>query len=141
MHSPVYGYPHDFCRFRGLISSHRPYTQLLTGKFFHIYNVKDDSDVMCVVYVLPEVGMLTTIVYKLTGKCKNHMKNEKLSELQQLICPPSKKEANPCRYEMHAICAEHAENVSQNYNRKYHFQVVREIFMPYCILNMPAKKL
>ena len=59
--------------------------------------------------------MLTTLVYKLTGRCEKHMKNEKLSELQQLICPASRKEANPCRYEMHAICAQTTDNVSKLY--------------------------
>jgi len=28
MHSPIYGYPNNIRRFRALISSHRPYTQL-----------------------------------------------------------------------------------------------------------------
>ena len=84
----------------------------------------DDHDVLFPVYVLPEVGMLTTLVYKLTGKCKTYMKNEKLSELQQLICPASKKEANPCRYEMHAVCAEHAENVRKIMLGHKYFQKV-----------------
>ena len=67
---------------------------------------------MRVVYLLPEVGMLTTLVYKLTGRCENYMKNEKLGELQQLICPSSRKSAMPCRYELHAVCDQTAENVS-----------------------------
>jgi len=29
----------DFCCFRGLMSSHRPYTQFYTGKFFYIYHL------------------------------------------------------------------------------------------------------
>jgi len=57
--------------------------------------------------------MLTTLVYKLTGKCETHMRTEKLTELQPLICPPSRKEAIPCRYEMHAVCDQNAENVSR----------------------------
>jgi len=59
--------------------------------------------------------MLTTLVYKLTDKCEKRMKNEKLGELQQLICPTSRKEAIPCRYEMHAVCDQRAQNV-----RKHH---------------------
>ena len=36
-YSPKSGYLNDFCCFRRLISSHGPYTQLQTGKFFYIY--------------------------------------------------------------------------------------------------------
>ena len=57
--------------------------------------------------------MLSTLVYKLTGSCKSHMKNEKLGELQLLVCPPSRKQATPCRYEMHAVCDHTAPDVSQ----------------------------
>jgi len=66
---------------------------------------------MWLVYILPEVGMLTTLVYKLTGTCEKRMKNEKLAELQQLVCPTSRKQAMPCRYELHAVCDQSGENV------------------------------
>ena len=61
--------------------------------------------------------MVTTLVYKLTGKCEDYMKNEKLSELQQLICPASRKEAVPCRYQLHAICDKTADDVSTTAGR------------------------
>jgi len=69
---------------------------------------------MRVVYILPEVGMLTTLVYKLTGNCEEHMKTEKVTEIEQLICPAaSRKETVPCRYEFHAVCNQTAEDVSK----------------------------
>jgi len=72
----------------------------------------DKNASVCAVYVLPEVGMLTTLVYKLTGRCENYMKSEKLGELEQFICPASRKQATLCRYQLHAVCDQTAPNVS-----------------------------
>jgi len=56
------------------------------------------------VYTLPEVGMLTTLVYRLSGKCEDWMKTEKRSDVERLVCPTSRKQAQPCRYEFHVVC-------------------------------------
>jgi len=68
--------------------------------------------------------MLTTLVYKLTGQCEKHMKNEKLAELLQLICPTSSKEAIPCRYAMHAVCDQRTQNVKKHHMRSQGVQWV-----------------
>ena len=64
-------------------------------------------------YILPEVGMLTTLVYKLSAdECDDSMKTQKLSELDRLICPASAKTAEPCRYQLNAVCNQTADDVS-----------------------------
>jgi len=73
---------------------------------------------VCAVYVIPEVGALATLVYKLTGKCLDHMKSEKLSELQPIMCPAAEpssklKKTSRCRYQMHAVCDQIDANVSE----------------------------
>jgi len=74
--------------------------------------VEDGGGLCRVVYILPEVGMLTTLVYKLAGKCEERMKTEKRSDLERLVCPTSRKQAVPCRFEFRAVCNRTDDDVS-----------------------------